>query len=273
MSLAIDVEEFTRIFMNGRGLPAQSPIPPGIFGYDPDYINPYRQVDFDRAKRLMVEAGYPGGVDPATGEALRLTFDSSDTTTAGLTRVKFFIEAWTRLGIDVQIEATNYNQFLEKLRNGAHQVFQSGWVADYPDPENFLFLLWSEMGQSLHGGPNATNFSNADFDELFLSMKTRENGPQRRAEIREIRTILERERPWIELFHREDYSLYHGWVRNVKPMGISAPTYQYRDIDSQERARRRLEWNEPIVWPAYVLSIVLVLVIIPGIHTYLKERQ
>jgi ABC-type transport system substrate-binding protein len=273
MSLAIDVEEFTRIFMNGRGLPAQSPIPPGIFGYDPDYINPYRQVDFDRAKRLMVEAGYPGGVDPATGEALRLTFDSSDTTTAGLTRVKFFIEAWTRLGIDVQIEATNYNQFLEKLRNGAHQVFQSGWVADYPDPENFLFLLWSEMGQSLHGGPNATNFSNADFDELFLSMKTRENGPQRRAEIREIRTILERERPWIELFHREDYSLYHGWVRNVKPMGISAPTYQYRDIDSQERARRRLEWNEPIVWPAYVVSIVLVLVIIPGIHTYLKERQ
>ena len=221
----------------------------------------------------MVEAGYPGGIDPATGEALLLTFDSSDTTTAGLIRVKFYIEAWKRLGIDMQIEATNYNQFLEKLRNGAHQVFQSGWVADYPDSENFLFLLWSEMGQSLHGGPNATNFSNADFDRLFLSMKTRENGPQRMSEIREIRTILERERPWIELFHREDYSLYHGWVRNVKPMGISAPTYQYRDIDSEERAKRRLEWNVPIVWPAYVLGIALVLLIIPGIRTYLKERQ
>jgi hypothetical protein len=129
------------------------------------------------------------------------------------------------------------------------------------------------MGQSLHGGPNATNFSNADFDELFLSMKTRQNGPQRMAEIREIRTILERERPWIELFHREDYSLYHGWVRNVKPMGISAPTYQYRDIDSEARARHRLEWNKPIVWPAYLLTIALVLVIVPGIRTYLKERQ
>ena len=273
MSLAIDVEEFTRVFMNGRGLPAQTPIPPGIFGYDPDYVNPYRQVDFDHAKRLMSEAGYPGGIDPATGEPLRLTFDSSDTTTAGLIRVKFYIEAWKRLGIDMRIEATNYNQFLEKLRNGAHQVFQAGWVADYPDSENFLFLLWSEMGQSLHGGPNATNFSNADFDRLFLSMKTRENGPQRMSEIREIRTILERERPWIELFHREDYSLYHGWVRNVKPMGISAPTYQYRDIDSEERAQRRLEWNVPIVWPAYVLGIALVLLVVPGIRTYLKERQ
>lgn len=273
MSLALDVEEFTRVFMNGRGLPAQSPIPPGIYGYDQDYVNPFRQVDFDRAKRLMTEAGYPGGIDPATGEALRLTFDSSDTTTAGLTRVKFFIEAWKRLGIDMRIEATNYNQFLEKLRNGAHQVFQSGWVADYPDPENFLFLLWSEMGQSLHGGPNATNFSNVNFDKLFVAAKTRENGPQRMAEIREMRTILERERPWIELFHREDYSLYHGWVRNVKPMGISAPTYQYRDIDSEARARHRLEWNEPIVWPAYVIAFLLVIVIIPGIQTYLKERQ
>jgi hypothetical protein len=93
------------------------------------------------------------------------------------------------------------------------------------------------------------------------------------SEIREIRTILERERPWIELFHREEYSLYHSWVRNVKPMGISAPTYQYRDIDSEERAQRRLEWNVPIVWPAYALGIALVLLIIPGIRTYLKERQ
>ncbi len=273
MSLTIDVEEYSRIFMNGRGLPAQSPIPPGIYGYDPDYVNPYRNVDLDRAKQLMVEAGYPGGIDPATGEALRLTFDSSDTTTAGLIRVQFFIEAWKRLGIDMKIEATNYNQFLEKLRNGAHQVFQSGWVADYPDPENFLFLLWSEMGQSKHGGPNATNFSNAAFDELFLASKTRENGPRRMAEIQGMRTILERERPWIELFHREDYSLYHGWVRNVKPMGISMPTYQYRDLDVSERALRRLEWNEPVLWPAYVLVISLVLIVVPGIRTYLKERQ
>lgn len=273
MSLVIDANEYSRVFMNGRGVPAQSPIPPGIFGYDPDYKNPYRKVDLDRAKRLMQEAGYPGGIDPATGEALRLTFDSSDTTTAGLTQVKFYTEAWKRLGIDMRVEATNYNQFLEKLRNGAHQVFQSGWVADYPDPENFLFLLWSEMGKSKYGGPNATNFSNSSFDELFLSTKTRENGSQRMTEIRKMTTILERERPWIELFHREDYSLYHGWVRNVKPMGISAPTYQYRDIDPDERALHRREWNEPIVWPAYVLVLALVLVVIPGIQTYLKERQ
>ncbi len=273
MSLVIDVEEFSRIFMNGRGVPAQSPIPPGIYGYRDDYKNPYARVDLERAKALMREAGYPNGIDPTTGEALRLTFDSYDTSTAGMTRVRFYTSAWKRLGIDVRIDATNYNQFQEKQRNGAYQVFQSGWVADYPDPENFLFLLWSEMGKSRFGGPNATNFSNAAFDELFVAMKARENGPQRMAEIREMTAILEHERPWIELFHQEDYSLYHGWVRNVKPMGISTPTYQYRDIDPDLRAKQRRKWNEPIVWPAWALLFATVLIVVPGIRTYLRERQ
>jgi len=273
MSLVVDVEEFLRVFLNGRGVPAQSPLPPGIYGHDPDYRNPFRRVDLERAKALMVEAGYPRGVDPETGNALRLTFDTSATTTDGKQQVQFFTRAWAGLGIDVRIDQTNYNQFQEKIRNNAHQIFQFGWVADYPDPENFLFLLWSEMARSTSGGPNATNFSDPRFDELFLSMKVRENGPARQAEIREMLRILERERPWIELFHREDYTLYHAWVRNVKPMGLSVPTYEYRDVDPQLRAELRKAWNEPILWPAWVLALAAILVIVPGVATYWRERQ
>jgi ABC-type transport system substrate-binding protein len=273
MSLVIDSEEFARVFLNGRGEPAQSPLPPGIYGYQPDYENPFRKVDVERAKQLMVEAGYPRGIDPDTGEALVLTFDTPATTTDGKQQVQFFTHAWAELGIDVRIDQTNYNQFQEKIRNNAHQIFQFGWVADYPDAENFLFLLWSEMANSKSGGPNATNFSDPRFDELFLSMKSRENGPERMVEIREMLEILERERPWIELFHREDYALYHEWVRNVKPMGLSLPTYQYRDVDPALRALRREEWNRPIVWPAYVLIVGAILLILPGVLTYWKERQ
>ncbi|MAG33479.1 MAG: hypothetical protein CL908_21590 [Deltaproteobacteria bacterium] len=273
MSLVIDVDEFLRVFLNGRGVAAQSPLPPGIYGYDPEYRNPFREPDLERAKALMVEAGYPGGIDPETGEALTLTFDSYDTSTQGLTRTRFFTNAWKRLGIDVRIDATNYNQFQEKLRNAAYQVYQFGWVADYPDPENFFFLLWSEMGKKEHGGPNSTNFSDPRFDELFVSMKARDNGARRMAEIREMTAILEQERAWIELFHPEDYALYHEWVRNVKPMGLSIPTYQYRDIDVRLRADRRVAWNQSVVWPAYLLLVLAVGVLIPGIRTYLKERQ
>ena len=273
MSLVIDSQEFLRIFANGRGLAAQSPIPPNIYGYEADYRNPFRTPDLDRAKVLMTEAGYPGGIDPKTGDALRITLDSANTTTQGLIQLQFFKNAWKKLGLDVRIDATNYNQFQEKLRNGAHQVFDFGWVADYPDPENFLFLLSSKMGNDAFGGPNAANFSDSRFDALFDRMKVEPNGPHRMEQIRAMRGILERERPWIELFFPENYSLLHGWVSNVKSTGMSIPTYQYMDIDPALRAERRRAWNDPIVWPAWVLAAVAFAVLVPGIRTYLRERQ
>lgn len=273
LSLAIDVEEYTRLFLNGRGIPAQSPIPPGIFGYDPAYENPYRRVDLERARALLRDAGYADGVDPATGRPLRLTFDTPDTSARAMLRFQFFANAWKRLGIDVEIAATSYNQFQDKVRRGAFQIFMWGWVADYPDPENFLFLLWTQMGRTKNGGPNTANFSDPQYDALFLEMKNRPNDARREELIRELRAIVERERPWIELFHPEDYALYHGWLANVKPMGLSVPTAKYRDVDAPARARLRAERNQPVRWPAAVLLAGLAAVLVPGIRTYLRERQ
>ena len=137
MSLAIDSEEYARLFQNGRGVPAQSVVPPGIFGYDPDYENPFRQLDLERARRLLAEAGYEGGINPETGKPLRLTFDTPDTSPQGQLRFQWFVNQWRKLGIDVEIDATNYNQFQEKVRNGAYQLFMWGWVADIPTPRTF----------------------------------------------------------------------------------------------------------------------------------------
>jgi oligopeptide transport system substrate-binding protein len=273
MSLAVDSEEFMRLFINGRGVPAQSPLPPGIYGYEAAYENPYRSVDLERAKALLAEAGYPGGIDPGTKEPLRLTFDTPDTSAQGLLRYRFFVNAWRRIGIDVEVAATNYNQFQEKVRNGAYQVFMWGWVADYPDPENFYFLLTCDMARSKSGGPNTANFCDTSFDSLFERMETRPNDEQRLALIRGLRAILERERPWIELFHREDYVLYHSWLENVKPFGMSTPMIKYRDIDPSRRAEMRAAWNRPVVWPAYALAGVAVVLLVPGVVTFFRERQ
>lgn len=272
MSLAIDAREFSRLFMNGRGIPAETPIPPGIFGYDESYRNPFRQPDLERAARLLAGAGYAHGIDPATGRALRLTFDVSDTSARALLQFQFFVRAWRRLGLDVELSATDYNQFQDKVRRGAYQIFWWGWVADYPDPENFLFLLYGPMGRTRSGGPNTANFADPRYDALFVAMKARPNDAERERLIRELRAITERERPWVELFHPEDYAIHHGWLANVVPSGLSMPTEKYYGVDPGLRARLRAERNRPVRWPAFALAALVAAAVSPGIARGLRRR-
>ncbi|NNL64916.1 MAG: hypothetical protein HKP30_01610 [Myxococcales bacterium] len=60
---------------------------------------------------------------------------------------------------------------------------------------------------------------------------------------------------------------------NVKPAGISFPVAKYVDLDPDLRERRRKAWNEPIRWPAYVLAVIGIAILIPGIFTFFRERQ
>lgn len=273
MSLAIDVREYLRLFSNGRGLPAQSPIPPGIFGYDPDYKNPFRSPNLEKARELLVKAGLAGGIDPATKRPVTLTFDVPDTSPDSRVRFMFWVNQWRKLGLDVQLSATSYNQFYAKMLEGSYQIYTWGWLADYPDPENFLFLLSGPMARSVSGGPNNANFVNAEYDRLFSQMRTRENDDERLRIIHQMLTLLEQERPWIELFHSEAYALVHGWLGNVKPAGLSTiSTSKYYDMDPEQRRKQRLAWNKPIYWPAFVLLFFVIALIVPGIWTYYRER-
>ncbi len=273
MSLAVNVDEYLRLFANGRGVPAQTPLPPGLFGYEESYQNPYRKVDIERGKKLLKEAGYEGGIDPKTQRPLHITYDVGNTSADAMLAYQFMVNEWRRLGLDVEVAATSYNKFQEKMRDGAYQIFQWGWVADYPDPENFFFLLWSDMARSKNNGPNTANFQNAEFDKLFLEMKARDNDAERLKLIHQMRAILEDQRPWIELYHRESYALYHSWVYNVKTAGLSLQTLKYRDIDPEQRTEKRREWNKPVMWPAYLLALMAVAIVVPGMRTFFRERQ
>ncbi len=273
MSLVIDSDEFIRLFFNDRGIPAESPLPPGIFGYDAGRDNPFRRVDLERARQLLVEAGYARGVDPGTGRPLALQFTTSDTSARGRLRYQFFVDAWRRIGLDVEIVATNYNQFQDQIRRGAYQMFFFGWSADYPDPENFLFLLWGPLAKSASGGSNAANFDDPEYNRLFVEMRDMRDGPERLAIIRRMLEILRVERPWIELFSPEQYVLSQGWLRNMKSFGMSMPMFEYYDVEAAPRAEARRVWNEPIRWPAWVLVAVLAAGIVPAVVTFLRERQ
>jgi ABC-type transport system substrate-binding protein len=272
MSLAVDVEQYLRLFTNGRGVPAQSPLPPGIFGYSKDYRNPFRQTDTTRARQLLAEAGYRNGIDPATGRPLKLGFDTGNTAAEAVLQYEFLVGAWREIGLDVEIRATTYNQFQQKVRQGAYQIFTWGWIADFPDPENFLFLLTCENARSKNGGPNTAGFCDPEFDSLYNTMKNMPSDARRAEVIARMLAILERERPWIELFHRESYGLRHAWLLNNKSMGISVPTEKYQDVDASLRARMQAEWNAPVRWPLYLALIALIAVTVPAVRTYYRER-
>jgi oligopeptide transport system substrate-binding protein len=273
MSLVIDAKAYLELFLNGRGVLAQSPLPPGIFGYDADYRNPFRQPDLARAQKLLAEAGYRNGTDARTGAPLKLSFDTPNTTAQALLQYQFYVSAWRQLGLDVEINATTYNQFQAKVRRGAYQLFTWGWIADFPDPENFFFLLECGNAQAKSGGPNTANFCNGEFDRLYHAMKSLPNDERRHSLIRGMLALTEQERPWIELFHNEEYALSHAWVINSKPMGLSYPTYKYMDVKPELRARLQADWNAPVRWPLYVALLLIVAVSIPAVRTFYRERQ
>ena len=184
MSLAIDAKHYLELFLNGRGVPAQSPVPPGIFGYDAELQEPVPPVRprprAPAARRGRLPQRHRSRDRAAAAAHLRHLGDDG----AARLQFQFLADAWRAIGLDVEITATTYNQFQDKVRRGAYQIFIWGWSADFPDPENFLFLLECENARSKSGGPNTANFCDAEFDRLFREMKDlpndeRARGPHR----------------------------------------------------------------------------------------------
>lgn len=284
ISIAVDYEEYISIFANGRGIPAQSPLPPGIFGHvegeagvNPhvyDWVNgELKRKDIRHARQLMAEAGYEDGFDRASGKQLVLYFDTPGAGPGAKAHFSWLRKQYQKLGIQLVIRATDYNRFQEKMRKGTGQIFQWGWNADYPDPENFFFLLYGPNSKVQHSGENATNYQNPEFDRLFEQMKNIGNGPHRMQVIQEMTRILQRDAPWLWGFHPKAFSLFHSWYRNVKPNLMANNVLKYKRVDGQLREARRAEWNRPRYWPLIILSGVLLVSFVPAvIGFYRRER-
>jgi ABC-type transport system substrate-binding protein len=275
ISIAVDYEEFISIFSNGRGLVAQGPLPPGIFGAKEGLagINPYvyevvndkaRRRSLAEAQRLLAQAGYQGGRDPKTGKPLVLYYDAVATGPDDKARMNWWRKQFAKLGIQLVVRNTDYNRFQEKMRKGTSQLFSWGWNADYPDPENFLFLLYGVNAKADGGGENAANYTNPEFDALFTRMKNMENSPQRLAIIERMVEILRRDAPWLWGFHPKAFSLHHAWYHNVKPNLMANNTLKYKRIDPTMRAQRQLQWNKPVRWPLIALAVLILVSLIPA---------
>ena len=283
ISIVVDYDEYIAIFQNGRGVAAQGPIPPGIFGFEEGEfgINPYvfnwrngRAVrkSINEAKELMRQAGYADGIDQRTGKPLILYFDTVSSGVDSKARLNWMIKQFAKIDIQLVIRATDANRFFGKLDDGAFQIYQLGWNADYPDPENFMFLLYGPNSTVLSKGQNYSNYQSAEFDRLFDEMKSMENGVERLALIREMNEVVRADAPWIFAFNPKAYSLYHSWYRNVKPNLMANNTYKYKRVDPGIRAAQREQWNQPIMWPVYLLIALLVVTVAPAIRSFYQRE-
>ncbi len=263
ISIAVDFEEFVSIFANGRGIAAQSPIPPGIFGYREGEagINPtvYDWVDgkprrksIEVAKRLLAEAGYPDGVDAQTHQPLVINLDTTATGVGDKSRLDWMRKQFEKISVQLVVRSTDYNRFQDKIRKGDTQMFYFGWNADYPDPENFLFLLNGAQAKVGKGGENAANYSNPEYDRLFVQMKNMDNTPERQRIIDQMLTLLHTDSPWLWGYHPKNYVLQHGWLHNVKPNVMANNKLKYWRVDDVQRERLRREWNQPVLWPLWL---------------------
>ncbi len=212
LAYALDRETLLRTFWRGSGLPAAGALPPAMPGYgavtQPLPFNP------ERARALLAEAGYANPADLGT-----LTYY-----TAGFDRVSELVTAvitmWqTHLGLTIEpvlIDPFIYNDQL--YRGDIGHFFSSGWCADYPDPQNFLDILYHSSSRQNLGG-----YANAQIDALLEQARIERDVPTRLALYATVEQLLAQDVPAIFLAHGVTAVLVSPHLQNyaLTPMGIA----------------------------------------------------
>jgi ABC-type transport system substrate-binding protein len=286
ISIAIDWEEYSKVFPKKAGDTAQGPLPPGIFGSregTPEGVNPVTHVWKDAkavrrpiadAKRLMAEAGYPQGRDAKTGKPLVLNYDFyAPATPERKPEIDWVVRQFAKIDIQLEVRATDNNQFQDKVRKGRYQVFWLGWNADYPDAENFLFLLYGPTGKTRFDGENTANYASAEYDRLYVQMKTLPDGPQKQQLIDDMVRVVREDAPWTMGFFPYASAAAQQWVHNYKPAILIRDHGRYLRLDVPQRLVSHAAWNRPVWWPlGLMLAVALALVWVARNHFRKRER-
>ena len=282
LSIAIDWEEgYGRIFRNKGGDAAHGLVPPGVFGSregKPGGHNAmtHTVVDgkvvrrsIDEARALLAEAGYPDGRDAKTGTPLLLNYDFQRVVTPELKAENdWLVKQFAKLGVQLDVRATDFNQFQEKILKGKHQIFWWGWFADYPDAENFLFLLYGPNSKTKHEGENVANYDNPDYDRLYRRLQTLDDGPEKQQVIDEMLAIARADSPWAWGYWSYSGLAFQPWLHNGKPGIVIRDAARYLRLDVAERTKKIAEWNHPVWWPLLLLLAGVVAIALATRRSY-----
>jgi ABC-type transport system substrate-binding protein len=211
----------------------------------------------EEARRLLAEAGYPGGRDARSGKPLVLNYDFQRVLTPEFkSENDWLVKQFAKLDVQLEIRATDYNQFQDKVLKGKHQIFWWGWFADYPDAENFLFLLYGPNSKSKANGENTSNYENPEFDALYRKLQGLDEGAEKQAVIDKMVAVLQEDTPWAWGYFSWGGLAFQQWVHNGKPSILIRDMAKYYRVDAELRAKKQAEWNRPIYWPMALLAVL-----------------
>ncbi len=286
LAIVIDYEEgYGRIFKHKGGVAAHSPFPPGLFGSREgvgSFHNPvtHKLVDgkvvrrsVDEAKVLLAEAGYPGGRDAVSGKPLVLNYDFQRAVTPEFkSENDWMVKQFAKLGIQLEIRATDFNQYQDKTLKGRHQIYWAGWLADYPDAENFSFLLYGPNAKSKNNGENISNYANPAYDALHRQLQLLDDGPAKQAAMDRMVAILQHDVPWAFGYFPWGGLAFQQWVHNGKPSILIRDMAKYYRVDANLRAARQAEWNAPVRWPLALVALA-VLALLWAARRSVRQRE
>lgn len=231
INLSYDINEEIRLIRNGSMVPAQSPIPPLMPGFDPEFVSGMSRFDRAAARALLDTYGYldrngDGWREQPDGSPLVLQMA---TETTQLDRQ--FNELWQRHLNAVGVRVTfNVNQWPENAKNaraGKLMMWQLGWSAGAPDPDTFCALGFGPN----KGAPNYARFENKAFDRHYIAQRTTPNGPEREAAILELKRLYVAYMPYKFHGHRIVNDVMHPWLVGYRRHPYGRDFFKHIDVD------------------------------------------
>jgi len=237
MVLAHDRNQEIEIIRKGQALPAQTPVPPGVVGYDPSLHSDAQDPDPARAKALLDMFGYvdrdnDGYREQPDGRPLVIEY-KYNIGNEGRPLAELWVKCMKEIGIRVEAIAVQFADLLNDKRVGKFQFSGSAWIADYPDAQNFLQLLYGpNTDQS-----NDSRFRLPEYDRLYEKSLTLPDGEERNRIYREMNRLLLAYAPWRLGVHRIYNHLVYPWVKGFKKHPILYTNFKYLDIDEAAQHR------------------------------------
>ena len=208
IAAAIDPQAIIDVLWNGRSRRLQSPVPPDLPGGERETGAVARAHDIGAARKLLAQAGYPDGKGL---EPLTISFFETNVTT----RNEFDLLKSQLAAIGVKAKGVFMDQptFTKAAEGGNFQLASYGWVADYPDAEDFYQLNY---GRNLPPGSNWSGYVNPAYDAAYEASRFAANGPERLARFRAMNALIQDDVPMILLFTPLKFGVMQNWVGNFK---------------------------------------------------------